>query len=133
MTQTKITQKMVFNAIKSFIGEGEQVTIDGVIYTDKMVLEFLDGQIEKLDKKTAHKSKADIEKAEKADKLMNEILVFLRNEDNEFSASQLAQAMSDTIGEFISSQKVTPQLTKLVKNGMIVKIVNKGKTAYKIA
>ena len=46
MTQTKITQKMYFNALKSFIGENEQITVDGITYTEKMLTEFIDGQIE---------------------------------------------------------------------------------------
>lgn len=133
MSTTKITQKMFFNAVKSFIGEGEQVILDGITYTADMVNEFLDGQIEKLDKKNSHKSKADLEKAEKSDKLANAIYEILKSENIEFSASQIALAVSDRWNEFISSQKVTPQLTKMVKSGMIEKITAKGKTTYRIA
>lgn len=133
MSTTKITQKMFFNAVKSFIGEGEQVILDGITYTANMVNEFLDGQIEKLDKKNSHKSKADLEKAEKSQSLMNMIFEILKLENEKFSASELAIIASDRIGEFVSSQKVTPQLTKLTNNGHIVKIVEKGKTFYKIA
>ena len=133
MSTTKITQKMFFNAVKSFIGEGEQIILDGITYTADMVKEFLDGQIEKLDKKNSHKSKADLEKAEKSQSLMNMIFEILKLENEKFSASELAIIASDRIGEFVSSQKVTPQLTKLVNNGHIVKIIEKGKTFYKIA
>ena len=133
MSTTKITQKMMFNALKSFIGEGEQVTIDGIDYTEKMVLEFIDGQIEKLDKKNSHKSKADLEKVEKANVLLTHIKNFLTDSKGEFSASEISLAMSDVMKEYISSQRVTPQLTKLVNNGIIVKSVNKGKTTYKLA
>ena len=124
---------MMFNALKSFIGEGEQVTIDGIDYTEKMVLEFIDGQIEKLDKKNSHKSKADLEKVEKANVLLTHIKNFLTDSKGEFSASEISLAMSDVMKEYISSQRVTPQLTKLVNNGIIVKSVNKGKTTYKLA
>jgi hypothetical protein len=133
MSTTKITQKMFFNAVKSFIGEGEQVILDGITYTADMVNEFLDGQIEKLDKKNSHKSKADLEKAEKSDKLANEIYEILKSENIEFSASQIALTVSDRWNEFISSQRVTPQLTKMVKSGMVEKITAKGKTTYRIA
>lgn len=133
MSTTKITQKMMFNALKSFIGEGEQVTIDGIDYTDKMVLEFIDGQIEKLDKKNSHKSKADLEKAEKNDILLNKIIEFLTDNEKECSTTQIARAITETLGEFVSSQKVTPQLTKLVNNGVVVRNVVKGKTTYKLA
>lgn len=133
MSTTKITQKMMFNALKSFIGEGEQVTIDGIGYTEKMVLEFIDGQIEKLDKKTSHKSKADLEKVEKANALLTNVKDFLTDSKGEFSATEISFAMSDVMKEYISPQKVTPQLTKLVNKGIVVKSVNKGKTTYKLA
>ena len=132
MTQTKITQKMYFNALKSFIGENEQITVDGITYTEKMLTEFIDGQIEKLDKKNSHKSKADVEKASKNDDIKHHIERLMLNDKIPMSATQLAYAMTDIFGEFISTQRVTPQLTKLVNDGVLKKVVAKGKTTYEL-
>ena len=133
MSTTKITQKMFFNAVKSFIGEGEQVILDGITYTADMVNEFLDGQIEKLDKKNSHKSKADVEKASKNEDIKHHIERLMLNDKIPLSATQLAFAITDILGEFVSTQKITPQLTKLVNDGVLKKVVAKGKTTYELA
>jgi hypothetical protein len=133
MTQTKITQKMYFNALKNFIGEGEQITLDGVTYTDVMLTEFINSQIDKLDKKNSHKSKADKEKDLLNEKIRNEIVSYLTGIEEPVGATQLSMVLSDRVGEFVSSQRVTPQLTKLVADEMVVKMTEKGKTFYKIA
>lgn len=133
MTQTKITQKMYFNALKSFIGENEQITVNGITYTEKMLTEFLDGQIEKLDKKNSHKSKADVEKASKNEDIKHHIERLMLNDKVPMSATQLAFAITDILGEFVSTQKITPQLTKLVNDGVLKKVVAKGKTTYELA
>lgn len=133
MTQTKITQKMFFNALKSFIGEGEQITLDGVTYTDVMLTEFINSQIDKLNKKSSHKSKADKEKDLLNEKIRNEIVPYLTEIEKPVNATQLSMILSDRVGEFVSSQRVTPQLTKLVADGVVVKVTEKGKTFYKIA
>ena len=133
MTQTKITQKMFFNALKNFIGEGEQVTLDGVTYTDEMLIGFINSQIDKLNKKNSHKSKADKEKDLLNEKIRNEIVPYLTEIEKPVNATQLSMILSDRVGEFVSSQRVTPQLTKLVADGVVVKVTEKGKTFYKIA
>lgn len=133
MTQTKITQKMFFNALKGFIGEGEQIELGGITYTDKMVTEFIDSQLEKLEKKSSHKSKADKEKDALNEKIRNEIVPYLTEIEEPVNATQLSMILSDRVGEFVSSQKVTPQLTKLVADGVVKKVTEKGKTFYKIA
>lgn len=133
MTQTKITQKMFFNALKNFIGEGEQITLDGITYTDTMLTEFINSQIDKLEKKNSHKSKADKEKDLLNEKIRNEIVTYLKGIEEPVGATQLSMILSDRLGEFVSSQRVTPQLTKLVADEMVVKVTEKGKTFYKIA
>lgn len=133
MTQTKITQKMFFNALKNFIGEGEQITLDGITYTDVMLTEFIDSQIDKLNKKSSHKSKADKEKDLLNEKIRNEIVPYLTEIEEPVNATQLSMILSDRIGEFVSSQRVTPQLTKLVADGVVAKVTEKGKTFYKKA
>lgn len=133
MTQTKITQKMFFNALKNFIGEGEQITLDGITYTDVMLAEFIDSQIDKLNKKSSHKSKADKEKDLLNEKVRNEIVPYLTEIEEPVNATQLSMILSDRIGEFVSSQRVTPQLTKLVADGVVAKVTEKGKTFYKKA
>jgi hypothetical protein len=133
MTQTKITQKMFFNALKNFIGEGEQITLDGITYTDVMLTEFINSQIDKLNKKSSHKSQADKEKDLLNEKIRNEIVSYLTGIEEPVGATQLSMILSDRVGEFVSSQRVTPQLTKLVADEMVVKMTEKGKTFYKIA
>lgn len=133
MTQTKITQKMFFNALKNFIGEGEQITLDGITYTDAMLIEFINSQIDKLNKKNSHKSKADKEKELLNEKIRNEIIPYLTGIEEPVSTTHLSMVLSDRLGVFISSQRVTPQLTRLVADGVVVKKIEKGKTFYKIA
>lgn len=133
MTQTKITQKMFFNALKNFIGEGEQITLDGITYTDVMLIEFINSQIDKLNKKNSHKSKADKEKELLNEKIRNEIIPYLTGIEEPVSTTHLSMVLSDRLGVFISSQRVTPQLTRLVADGVVVKKIEKGKTFYKIA
>lgn len=92
--------------------------------------EFLDKEIEKLAKKKSYKAKG---KSEEHDKLEGLIVEILEGSTEPITASLLSVAVSGKIGEYISTQKITPRCKALVEDGVIALVTEKRVNKYKVA
>ena len=105
-------------------------TVEGI--TEEM-REFLAKEIESIRKKNSYKSKADKEK-EKGNMLIeSKILEVLSDSSSPLATAQIATAISNLLGEYISTQKIVPRCKALVESGSIVATVEKKTTKYRVA
>jgi hypothetical protein len=95
--------------------------------------EFLDKEIDKVVKKNAHKGKANKEKSEKQDKIEGVIMEVLAGASEPLTATLISIAVGTHLGEYVSTQKITPRCKALVNEGLIEKITEKKVNKYKVA
>jgi hypothetical protein len=93
---------------------------------------FIDHEVELLDKKNAGKSKVSQAEQEKRTAIAEAVLGILADEGNPIPNKEIAKAMPSEFG-VITTQKLTPILTKLVGEGVITKAVVKGQSVYALA
>jgi len=120
----KITQKEMYTALVKFVvGEDTDVS------TDEMI-EFLNGRIDALDKKTANRKPTKVQKENVA--LKEIIMSVLTNEGATVSEIQTRDERISPASE-ISNQKVTSLLTQLIKEDKVVKTIEGKKSLYRLA
>ena len=120
--EKKMTKKEKFEMLKVLVRDNE------------MLVEFIDHEIELLDKKKSNGNAKANEKMEKAVEFVYETLV---NMDRAVSVSELIAEndMSAIANDLnvVSTQKVSALLKKLVDSGRVVKFTDKKKTYFKVA
>jgi hypothetical protein len=118
MENKKMTKKENFNELMNII-----TTLDIDENKKDNLLSFIEHEIELLDKKNGHKSdkptKKQVENAELAEKIYNEM---------EESVYYQPKVLAETYD--ISTQKIVPIMTHLIKEGLISKGKLKGKVLY---
>lgn len=97
--------------------------------TDEM-REFLNKEIEKLAKKKSYKAKG---KSEEHDKLEGLIVEILENSTEPLSMSLISVGVAARLGEYVSTQKITPRCKALVEEGVITLVTEKRVNKYKVA
>lgn len=128
MTNTKVTKVFAEKTIAEKFAEIRD--LEGL--TTEM-REFLDKEIDKVVKKNAHKGKANKEKAEKQDKIESVIMEVLAGASEPLTATLISIAVGTHLGEYVSTQKITPRCKALVDEGLIEKITEKKVNKYKVA
>lgn len=128
MTDTKVTKVFAEKTIAEKFAEIRD--LEGL--TTEM-REFLDKEIEKVLKKNSHKSKANKAKVEQQDKIEGVIMEVLAGANEPMTATLISIAVGTHIGEYVSTQKITPRCKALVDEGLIVKITEKKVNKYKVA
>jgi hypothetical protein len=128
MTDTKVTKVFAEKTIAEKFAEIRD--LEGL--TTEM-REFLDKEIDKVVKKNAHKGKANKEKAEKQDKIESVIMEVLAGASEPLTATLISIAVGTHLGEYVSTQKITPRCKALVDEGLIEKITEKKVNKYKVA
>jgi hypothetical protein len=122
----KKTNKEMFAMLLGVIESANCIT-----ETDRIELtDFINGKIGQLEKKANTVSKADREKAELNARIADEIVKGLTACDKPVKVSDLIKSV-DTLNGY-STQKLTPILTSLVKNGRVVKSTYKRETLYSV-
>jgi ribosomal protein S25 len=118
MENKKMTKKESFNELMNIV-----TTLDIDENKKDNLLSFIEHEIELLNKKNGHKSekptKKQVENAELAEKIYNEM---------EESVYYQPKVLAETYE--ISTQKIVPIITKLIKEGLLTKVSLKGKTLY---
>ena len=99
--------------------------------TDEM-REFLDKEIDKVCRKNSHKGKANKAKEEMHDRLESAIMEVLQGSTEPLSASLLSIAVGSSVGEYVSTQKITPRCKSLITDGFIECVVEKRVNKYRI-
>lgn len=108
--------------------------LKALVKDNDMLVEFIDHEIELLDKKKSNGNAKANEKMEKSVEFVYETLV---NMNRAVSVSELIAEndMSAIANELnvVSTQKVSALLKKLVDSGRVVKFTDKKKTYFKVA
>lgn len=89
---------------------------------------YLVHELELLDKKNAYKAEKNLEKVAENEVLKNKIFDILCNNGGGMTCSSIALAL----GGNITSQKVRPQLTALMKNGTVENYKEKGLSIFRV-
>ena len=92
----------------------------------KSLLDELNAEIERLEKKSAYKSPADLKKAEKNEELYDDILTFIIDADAPLSVTEIR----DGVDPHLSAQKVTSILNRLIADNRVVRTYDKRKSSY---
>lgn len=92
--------------------------------------EFLDKEIEKLAKKKSYKAKG---KSEEHDKLEGLIVEILEGSTEPLSISLISVGVAARLGEYVSTQKITPRCKALVEDGVVALVTEKRVNKYKVA
>lgn len=117
MTEKKVTKVEMFERIKAQLVNEEDIA-------------FIDKQIELTKKKNASKSKVD-----KNVDLRKAILdVFFDSNEKSLSCSEILKLMGyEFNGLVLTTQKVSPQLRKLVEEGSLIETLNGKAKTYCLA
>lgn len=118
--EKKITQREYFNAMaKALKGEEQPFTIDEL-------LDFIDGRIEQLNKKSGTRKPT---KEQEANEVIKQTILDALT-DEPVTVAELMGV--ETLAGF-SNQKLSALLRLLVDDGKVVKTVKDKKNAYKVA
>ena len=121
MAEVKITQKTMFNAVIDFLN-GEDTDFS----TEEMV-EFLEGRIAVLDKKSANRKTKVNEEDEALKSLTLEALALL---DTPSTVTDIMKKVDFPVGT--SNQKVSAILRKLIAEGKVEKEKDKKSTLFSL-
>lgn len=117
-------KKVTLNALVELVNT--TVVIDET--EKKALLDELNAEIERLEKKAAYKSPADLRKAEKNEQLYNDILAFIADADAPLSVTEIRDGVDATL----SAQKITSVLNRLIADNKVVRTYDKRKSTYSI-
>lgn len=122
MTNNKITKKDRYNEMIAIFDEMGRADL----------ADFAKHELELLAKKNAGKSKVSAAEQEKRDSLANAIVDILENSATAMPNAEIAKAMPTDFGT-VSTQKLTPILSKMVENGVLKAEKVKGRVHYSLA
>lgn len=124
--EKKITKKEYFGMIKAML-DGSGVINES---DRENVIAFIDHEVELLNKKSASRSKVDVEKAQVNAQLFEVAYAVLEN-GKRMTVSEIMKA-EPSLAEF-SNQKISAVLKVGVDNGTLNKVTEKGKSVFFIA
>ena len=130
----KMTKAMYFEIIKDIVkGLSEEVFPEGVGAND--VLDFIDRQVELLDKRAAASKERAAKKRAASDELTELIYTMIFEAEDLITADEIVEKIDD---EEVTKNKVTARVSKLVKAGRVAKEQvkledGKKRMAYRIA
>lgn len=130
----KMTKAMYFEIIKDIVkGLSEEVFPEGVGAND--VLDFIDRQVELLDKRAAASKERAAKKRAASDELTELIYTMIFEAEDLITADEIVEKIGD---EEVTKNKVTARVSKLVKAGRVAKEQvkledGKKRMAYRVA
>lgn len=122
MTNKKITKKDRYNEMVAIFDEMGRADL----------ADFAKHELELLVKKNAGKSKVSAAEQEKRDSLANAVVDILEKSATDMPNAEIAKAMPADFGT-VSTQKLTPILSKMVENGVLKAEKVKGRVHYSLA
>lgn len=130
----KMTKAMYFEIIKDIVkGLSEEAFPEGVGAND--VLDFIDRQVELLDKRAAASKERAAKKRAASDELTELIYTMIFEAEDLITADEIVEKIGD---EEVTKNKVTARVSKLVKAGRVAKEQvkledGKKRMAYRVA
>lgn len=130
----KMTKAMYFEVIRGIVeGLGAEAFPEGVDAND--VLDFIDRQVELLDKRAAASKERAAKKRAASDELTELIYTMIFEAEDFITADEIVEKIGD---EEVTKNKVTARVSKLVKAGRVAKEQvkledGKKRMAYRVA
>jgi hypothetical protein len=119
MANVKMTKKEMFTEILALVKDNKEMT------------EFIEHEIELLDKKKANGSKKAQANKDANLKLANELFVALKELDKPVTISEF-QKESDYDVAILSNQKISSLLRTLIADGLVVRTEEKKKAYFSV-
>lgn len=94
--------------------------------------EFLIHELELLDKKNAYKASKNAEKNAENDVLKSHIFNVLYENGEPMTSSVIALKVSEIVGKTVTAQKVRPQISKLIDEGLVENYKEKGVSLFRV-
>ena len=122
--EKKITKREMFEQIKAVVLAAEVENVEQLVA-------FIDHEVELVNKKSASKSKAEIEKANANVELTQIVREVLANSSVAMTVSEVMKA-NEVLAE-LSNQKISALLKQMVESGSVVREEIKRKAHFKRA
>lgn len=120
MANTKLTKKEKFNMVLEMVAENE------------MLKEFIQHEIELLERKATGSDKTKAKKNEENEKLKADLLVALREYGKPVTVSEFHDKSPSAVA-MLSTSKLTHLLTSLKEDGKVVRTEIKKRPFYSVA
>lgn len=120
-----MTQREMFNAMVKVVNEASVETIEEVGFSKDELLEGINARIEALDKKNSSSSGKPTKKQLENEGIYNNIIEIM-NDNVSRTVRQITDIYNSTFDTDLSTNRVQPQVTKAVKNGILDRTVVKG-------
>ena len=120
-----MTQRELFNAIAKVVNEVSVDTIEEVGFSKDELLEGINARIEALDKKNSSSSGKPTKKQLENEGIYNNIIEIMSDGVSR-TVRQITDIYNSTFDTDLSTNRVQPQVTKAVKNGILDRTVVKG-------
>lgn len=120
-----MTQREMFNAMVKVVNEASVETIEEVGFSKDELLEGINARIEALDKKNSSSSGKPTKKQLENEGIYNNIIEIMSDGVSR-TVRQITDIYNSTFDTDLSTNRVQPQVTKAVKNGILDRTVVKG-------
>lgn len=120
-----MTQREMFNAMVKVVNEASVDTIEGVGFSKDELLEGINARIEALDKKNSSSSNKPTKKQLENEGIYNAI-VDIMTDGVSRTVREITDIYNSTFETDLSTNRIQPQVTKAVKNGILDRTVVKG-------
>lgn len=120
-----MTQREMFNAMVKVVNEASVDTIEEVGFSKDELLEGINARIEALDKKNSSSSGKPTKKQLENEGIYNNIIEIMSDNASR-TVRQITDIYNSTFDTDLSTNRVQPQVTKAVKNGIFNRTVVKG-------
>ena len=120
-----MTQREMFNAMVKVVNEASVETIEGVGFSKDELLDGINARIEALDKKNSSSAGKPTKKQLENEGIYNSIIDIM-SDGTSRTTREITDVYNSTFDTDLSTNRVQPQVTKAVKNGILDRTVVKG-------
>ena len=120
-----MTQREMFNAMVKVVNEASVDTIEKVGFSKDELLWAIDARIDALNKKNSSSTSKPTKKQLENEGIYNSIIEIMSDNVSR-TVRQITDIYNSTFDTDLSTNRVQPQVTKAVKNGILDRTVVKG-------
>ena len=120
-----MTQREMFNAMVKVVNEASVETIEEVGFSKDELLEGINARIDALNKKNSSSTGKPTKKQLENEGIYNSIIEIMSDNVSR-TVRQITDIYNSTFDTDLSTNRVQPQVTKAVKNGILDRTVVKG-------
>ena len=120
-----MTQREMFNAMVKVVNEASTETIEEVGFSKDELLEGINARIVALDKKNSSSAGKLTKKQLENEGIYNNIIEIM-SDGTSRTTREITDVYNSTFDTDLSTNRVQPQVTKAVKNGVLDRTVVKG-------